>query len=206
MCLRRANPGTMLLGLLIWPNHFYQCMVSARKYPPFLVSILISDLNQNTVVSQSGPGQSTGKKWWIVPLCTDEPHSRFVTEFCHVEMCAIHYLPKESEFGRPKNKWNILDIICPKFFWSHIFISFCFFSWLFQIPSSWCLSRKKVRKKVFKWSEFHLYQSSFLQNPNFSQTCCFKISKFFTFEEGNPLSLLSLVFQAMTGKVLHIKF
>ena len=124
--IRRANPGTMLLGLLIWPNHFYQCMVSARKYPPFLVSILISDLNQNTVVSQSGPGQSTGKKWWIVPLCTDEPHSRFVTEFCHVEMCAIHYLPKESEFGRPKNKWNILGIICPEFFWSHIFIFLCF--------------------------------------------------------------------------------
>ena len=132
MCFWRSNPGTMLLGLLIWPNHFYQCMVSARKYPPFLVSILISDLNQNTVVSQSGPGQSTGKKWWIVPLCTDEPHSRFVTEFCHVEMCAIHYLPKESEFGRPKNKWNILGIICPEFFWSHIFIFLCFFSWPFQ--------------------------------------------------------------------------
>ena len=25
MCSRRANPGTMLLGLLIWPNYFYQC-------------------------------------------------------------------------------------------------------------------------------------------------------------------------------------
>ena len=25
MCFRRANPRTMLLGLLIWPNHFYQC-------------------------------------------------------------------------------------------------------------------------------------------------------------------------------------
>ena len=89
--------------------------------------------------------------------------------------CAIHYLPKESEFGRPKNKWNILDIICPKFFWSHIFISFCFFSWLFQIPSSWCLSRKKVRKKVFNWSEFHLYQSSFLQNPYFSKKQFYQI-------------------------------
>ena len=26
MCSRRANPGTMSLGLLIWPNHFYQCV------------------------------------------------------------------------------------------------------------------------------------------------------------------------------------
>ena len=25
MCFRRANPRTMLLGLLIWPNYFYQC-------------------------------------------------------------------------------------------------------------------------------------------------------------------------------------
>ena len=25
MCFRRANPGTMLLGLLMWPNYFYQC-------------------------------------------------------------------------------------------------------------------------------------------------------------------------------------
>ena len=27
MCSRRTNPGTMLLGLLIWPNYFYQCTI-----------------------------------------------------------------------------------------------------------------------------------------------------------------------------------
>ena len=26
MCSQRANPRTMLLGLLIWPNYFYQCI------------------------------------------------------------------------------------------------------------------------------------------------------------------------------------
>ena len=128
-------------------------------------------LNLTLVHCSRSTRQKTGKSY----LCALMSHIRALSPNSVTLKCAIYYLPKESEFGRPKNKWNILDIICPKFFWSHIFISFCFFSWLFQIPSSWCLSRKKVRKKVFNWSEFHLYQSSFLQNPNFSQTCCFKI-------------------------------
>ena len=31
-----------------------------------------------------------------------------------------------------------------------------------------CWSGKKVRTKVFNWSEVHLYRSNFLQNPYFS--------------------------------------
>ena len=32
----------------------------------------------------------------------------------------------------------------------------------------WCWSGKKVKTKVFNWSEVHLYQSNFLQNSYFS--------------------------------------
>ena len=117
--------------------------------------------------------QKTGKSH----LCALMSHIRALSPNSVTLKCAIHYLPKESEFERPKNKWNILGIICPKFFWSYIFIFLCSFSWSFQIAS---LSA--------------------------SHACCFKIPKFFLFEKGNPLFLLSLAFQAMTGKVLHLKF
>ena len=33
MCSGRANPGTMLLGLLIWPNYFYQCTSVTLSIP-----------------------------------------------------------------------------------------------------------------------------------------------------------------------------
>ena len=42
--------------------------------------------------------------------------------------------------------------------WPAFFLTFC--------PDQ-CWSGKKLRTKVFNWSEVHLYQSSFLQNPYF---------------------------------------
>ena len=38
-------------------------------------------------------------------------------------------------------------------------------------PTFWlvcCVTSQKVRKKVFNWSEVHLYRSNFLQNPYFN--------------------------------------
>ena len=112
-------------------------MVSTRKYRPFWVSISISDLNQNSGFGCTiHCGESTGKKIGKSYLCALMSHIRALSPNSVTLKCAIHYLPKESEFGRPKNKWNILGIICPKFFWSHIFIFlFSTFSWTFQIPS-----------------------------------------------------------------------
>ena len=123
--------------------------------------------------------ESTGTKKGKSYLCALMSHIRALSPNSVTLKCAIHYLPKESEFGRPKNKWNILGIIIPKFFWSHIFIFSWSFSWPFQIPS---LSA--------------------------SQAYCFKILKFFLNLVHVPyyLFLLSLIFWTMARKAMHVKF
>ena len=90
--------------------------------------------------------QKTGKSH----LCALMSHIRALSPNSVTLKCAIHYLPKESEFGRPKNKWNILGIICPKIFWSY---NFTFLCWPFQIPS---LSASQAC--CFKIPKFFLFE------------------------------------------------
>ena len=43
MCSRRANPRTMLLGLLIWPNYFYQCTLVTGTVMVCRITLLSSE-------------------------------------------------------------------------------------------------------------------------------------------------------------------
>ena len=47
------------------------------------------------------------------------------------------------------------------------------------------LTSQKVRKKVFNWSEVHLYRCNFLQNPYFNLTAATDLETFIYLETGS---------------------
>ena len=62
----------------------------------------------------------------------------------------------KSNFSLPTKTWILLEVTSVQM--NTFFLIFC--------PVC-CLFAGKARKKVFNWTEVHLYRSDFLQNPYF---------------------------------------
>ena len=71
----------------------------------------------------------------------------------HVKWRQITQLFSELLHSEPERQGELVTMK-PKSFWNRIYTKLVC-----------CVTSQKVRKKVFNWSEVHLYRSNFLQNP-----------------------------------------